>query len=72
MTDRKANHQLMLACRRLDTALASRDQRRGEAARAEVVSAMAVLVEEFGLGTQAESLRLSLPEFDGRHIEEGD
>lgn len=69
-TDRIATHQLMLSCRRLDTAIASDDPHRSEAARHDTMECMADLLMEFGLTDIANRVRGHLPEFDGRHIEE--
>lgn len=68
-TDQNAGHKLMLACRRLDRAIASPDPMCGEGARGAVVKGMAALLEEFGLLEAAQKVRDALPEFDGRHIE---
>lgn len=67
--EQAANHGLMLACRRLDTAIASGDPTRGESARGAVVTYMADLLTEFGLLDVAKLLREQVEEFG--HIEDG-
>lgn len=71
-TDQAAAHRLKLSCQRLHRAIASGDQHRAEAARADTMKKMALLIEEFGLTEIAAHVLDALPEFDGRHIEEDD
>lgn len=59
----------MLSCRRLITAIDSGDEYRAEAARADTMKKMAMLIEEFGLTEVAFEVIQAVCEFDGQHIE---
>ena len=68
-TDQHAAHDLMLSCRRLDTAIESGDPHRGEAARFDTMQCIGDLLREFGLEDLSAQVLSHQHEFDGRHIE---
>lgn len=71
-TDQLAARKLVLSLRRFDRAVSSqlRTEIQRENYRADVVKHIADLLTEFGLPEIAEVVTNTLPEFDGRYIDD--